>query len=181
MSEHNRFGFVVAVLSLLILAGKCLDINRALADDRCRPTLEAAQSRSRPAGPDARSMPAFRGGSLITARGNPFEAPVLDVRPRVFLRRGEFDGLTVAKLRKTAASVEFRAVRSKWRRRPMGQAIEWMIGGKAEDLQAAISGLKRMDVGGGSWSGRGPANATGRAGLVREVGRGGQSSGPAGL
>lgn len=90
-----------------------------------------------------------------TAEGNPFEAPVLDVRPRVFLRRGEFDGLTVAKLRKAAASAEFRAVRSKWRRRPMGRAIEWMIGGKAEDLQAAISGLKQMRVGSGSWSGRG--------------------------
>ena len=90
-----------------------------------------------------------------TAEDNPFEAPVLDVRPRVFLRRGKFDGLTVAKLRKAAASAEFRAVRSKWRSRPMGRAIEWMIGGKAEDLQAAISGLKQMRVGGGSWSGRG--------------------------
>ncbi len=89
------------------------------------------------------------------ADANPFQAPILEVRPRIFLRKDGFDGLTVAKLRRAAANPEFRAVRGKWRSRPMGRALLWMVGGKPEDLQAAIEGLKRMEVGGGSWSDRG--------------------------
>ena len=87
--------------------------------------------------------------------GNPFQAPILDVRPRIFLRKDGFDGLTVAKLRTAVASAEFKAVREKWRSKPMGRALLWMIDGKSEDLQAAVAGLKQMDVGGGSWSDRG--------------------------
>jgi len=90
-------------------------------------------------------------------KANPFDAPVLNVRPRVFLRKGDFAGLTIAKLRKAADSAEFKAVRPKWRARPMGRAIEWMLGGKQADLQAAIAGLKRMQASSGSWSGRGLA------------------------
>ncbi len=86
---------------------------------------------------------------------NPFDAPVLDVRPRVFIRRGDFAGLTVAKLRAAAGTAEFTAVRGKWRRRPPGRAIEWLLDGDRADLQAAIAGLKRMKASSGSWSGRG--------------------------
>ncbi len=67
MHEHNRFGFVVAVLPPLVLAGKCLDINRALADDRRRPALETAQSQSKPR------------GKTIRARWNPSEALLFEV------------------------------------------------------------------------------------------------------
>jgi hypothetical protein len=87
----------------------------------------------------------------------PFDAQVLDIRPRVFIRRGEFDGLTIEKLRKAAGSAEFKAVRSRWRARPMGLAIEWMLGGDRADLKGAIAGLQRMKASSGSWSGRGLA------------------------
>ncbi|MFO8014277.1 MAG: hypothetical protein R6X20_13350 [Phycisphaerae bacterium] len=93
--------------------------------------------------------------TLTPAAGDPFQAPVLDVRPRIFLRSDGFDGLTIAKLRTAAASAEFKAVRGKWRSKPIGRALLWMIDGKPDDLQAAIGGLKKMGVGGGSWSGRG--------------------------
>lgn len=32
----------------------------------------------------------------VESKDDPFEAPILDVRPRVFIRRGGFEGLTVA-------------------------------------------------------------------------------------
>jgi hypothetical protein len=86
---------------------------------------------------------------------NPFQAPILDVRPRVFIRRGVFEGLTVAKLREAAGQQEFAPIRAKWKRRPLGQAIEWMITGNRESMEAAIAGLKKMQVGDGSWTYRG--------------------------
>jgi len=86
---------------------------------------------------------------------NPFDAPVLDVRPRVFLRHEPFDGLTIEKLRRAAGRPEFVGVREKWRTRPLGRAILWMLDGKEEDLRAAIAGLKRMEASGRSWSDRG--------------------------
>ena len=89
---------------------------------------------------------------------NPFNAPVLDARPRIFIRADDkFDGLTVARLRKNARTGEFASAREKWRGKPLGRAILWMLDGKREDLDAAIAGLKRMDASGGSWSDRGPA------------------------
>ncbi len=96
---------------------------------------------------------AARGGA--GAENTPFEASVLDVRPRIFLRADGFDGLTVAKLRAAAGGGAFKPVGGKWRSKPMGRALLWMIDGKPDDLQAAIAGLKKMGVGGGSWSGRG--------------------------
>jgi hypothetical protein len=88
---------------------------------------------------------------------NPFEAPILDVRPRVFIRRDGFEGLTVAKLRETAEQQEFGTIRGKWKQRPLGLAIEWMVTGNSESLDAAIAGLKKMQVGGSSWTYRGAA------------------------
>jgi len=90
-------------------------------------------------------------------QNNPFEAPILDVRPRVFIRLGAFEGLTVAKLREAAGHPEFAVIRAKWRRRPLGQAIEWLITGDRESIEAAIAGLKKMQVGDGSWTYRGAA------------------------
>ena len=77
---------------------------------------------------------------------NPFEAPILDVRPRVFIRRDGFKGLTVAKLRKAAEQRDFASIRAKWKRRPLGQAIEWMVTGDHESLHSAITGLKKIQV-----------------------------------
>lgn len=88
---------------------------------------------------------------------NPFEARILDVRPRVFIRRDGFEGLTVAKLRKAAGQREFAPIRAKWKRRPLGQAIEWMLAGDRESLNSAIAGLKKMQVRGSSWTYRGAA------------------------
>jgi hypothetical protein len=108
---------------------------------------------------DGRPITAEQSVPAPTADGedNPFEAAILDVRPRVFLRRGKFDGLTVEKLRKAAAQPEFASLRAKWRARPAGRAILWMLDGKQEDRDAAIAGLKGMDAAGGSWSDRGLA------------------------
>ncbi len=96
---------------------------------------------------------------LGMAAENPFDAAVLDVRPRVFIRADEgFEGLTIAKVRKAVeGGGEFAGVRAQWRGRPMGRALLWMVDGKREDLDAAVSGLKRMDASGGSWSDRGIA------------------------
>lgn len=91
------------------------------------------------------------------AASDPFDAPLLEGRPRVFLRRDGFEGLTVEGLRRAVAGEELRAFRSKWRARPMGRALEWMVGGGRADLEAAIAGLKRMDAASGSWSDRGLA------------------------
>ncbi len=89
------------------------------------------------------------------AEKNPFDAEVLQVRPRIFLRADSFEGLTVAKLRTLLNEPDLPGVREKWRSRPMGRGLLWMVEGKREDLDAAIAGLKRMNTGGGSWSGRG--------------------------
>lgn len=92
------------------------------------------------------------------AEPDPFDAPVLEVRPRIFLRSDEgFGGLTVGKLRERLATPEFAGVRGKWRARPVGRGILWLIEGERADLDAAVAGLKRMDAGNGSWSDRGPA------------------------
>jgi hypothetical protein len=88
---------------------------------------------------------------------DPFDAPVLDVRPRIFLRADRFDGLTVAKLRQAAAQPEFAVIRRKWPAKPLGRALEWMITGRREDLDAAIAGLRTMDAASGTWSDRGLA------------------------
>jgi len=94
-------------------------------------------------------------GPSPSAAANPFDAPVLDVRPRIFLRTGEFDGLTVAKLRQAARTPEFEGIRGQWARRPTGRAILWMLDGEADDLAAAIAGLRRMDASARTWSDRG--------------------------
>lgn len=88
---------------------------------------------------------------------DPFQSPILDVRPRVFIRHGIFEGLTIAKLREAVKQPEFAQIRAKWKRRPLGQAIEWMITGNRESVEAAIAGLKKMKVGNGSWTYRGEA------------------------
>ena len=52
--------------------------------------------------------------ATVTARaaeGNPFDAEVLDVRPRVFLRNEPFEGLTIEKLRSRIGEPEFAGVR----------------------------------------------------------------------
>ena len=115
--------------------------------------------RAAPAASPARTAVPIRasGPAPAATEGNPFEAPVLDVRPRVFLRADGFEGLTVAKLRQAAATPEFAAVRAKWRARPIGRALEWMIGTRRDDLDAAVAGLKKMDAASGSWSDRGLA------------------------
>lgn len=94
---------------------------------------------------------------LVRSEENPFAAPVLDARPRVFLRQDNFEGLTVVKLREALRQREFAGMREKWRARPLGRAILWMIDGKQEDLEAAKAGLQRMDAEGGTWSDRGLA------------------------
>jgi hypothetical protein len=94
--------------------------------------------------------------STLAAEDNPFEAPVLHVRPRVFLRSDNFEGLTVKKLRQAAGRPDLAVFRQKWRATPTGRAVLWLIDGKPEDLAAAVAGLKRMDVSAGhSWSDRG--------------------------
>ncbi len=97
------------------------------------------------------------GATLRAAEENPFDAKVLNVRPRIFLRNEPFEGLTIEKLRGRIDEPEFAGVRSKWRARPMGRALLWMLEGKKEDLDAAISRLARMDADGGTWSDRGLA------------------------
>ena len=97
------------------------------------------------------------GAALRAAEENPFDAQVLNVRPRVFLRNEPFEGLTIEKLRARIDEPEFAGARQKWRARPMGRGLLWMLEGKKEDLDAAISGLARMDADGGTWSDRGLA------------------------
>jgi hypothetical protein len=112
---------------------------------------------SKEAAPPA--APAASGAGAGAEAGSPFDAPVLDVRPRIFLRGDDgFEGLTAAKLRERAASAEFRAAgaREKWRARPSGRAILWLLDGKEGDRDAAIAGLRKMDAAGGTWSDRGP-------------------------
>lgn len=96
------------------------------------------------------------GLGALAGEADPFAAPILDVRPRIFLRDDDrFEGLTVAKLRERARAPEFASAREKWRERPLGRAIRWMLEGREEDLEAAIAGLRRMDASEGSWSDRG--------------------------
>jgi hypothetical protein len=95
------------------------------------------------------------GVAALAAEDNPFEAPILDVRPRVFLRHDSFEGLTIDKLRRAGSRPEFAVVRDKWRARPAGRAILWMLAGKPDDRQAAVAGLKQMDAMAGTWSDRG--------------------------
>lgn len=91
------------------------------------------------------------------AERNPFNSAVLDVRPRIFLRDGGFEGLTVERLRARIGKPEFAGARQKWRARPMGRGLLWLLEGSREDLDAAIAGLKQMEASKGSWSDRGPA------------------------
>ncbi|MBM4016999.1 MAG: hypothetical protein FJ288_01515 [Planctomycetes bacterium] len=100
---------------------------------------------------------ALAAGAPVGGPDSPFTAPVLDVRPRVFIRSDDFEGLTVAKLRAAAATPEFADARAKWRARPLGRALLWMIEGSSEHRDAAIAGLRKMDASGGSWSDRGLA------------------------
>ncbi len=94
----------------------------------------------------------------VNDKSNPFDAPILDVRPRIFVRADSaFDGLTIGKLRLAARSKEFTHALPKLARRPLGRAILWMLAGEQADLEAAIAGLKKMEVRGGSWSDRGLA------------------------
>ena len=93
----------------------------------------------------------------LHAGSQPFDADVLEVRPRIFVRNEPFDGLTIEKLRQRLELAEFAGVRDKWRSRPMGRALLWMVDGRPEDRDAAIAGLKRMDARGDTWSGRGLA------------------------
>jgi hypothetical protein len=100
--------------------------------------------------------------ALSTAMGatdtNPFDSPVLDVRPRIFLRNdARFAGLTMSKLRERVGTPEFAGVAKKWRARPLGRGILWMLDRRKEDWDAAVVGLKRMDARSGSWSDRGLA------------------------
>jgi hypothetical protein len=92
-----------------------------------------------------------------TAIGNPFDAEVIDTRPRIFVRKEPFEGLTVEKLRTQIDSPQNAWVRRKWRARPMGRGLLWLINGETEDLHAAVAGLEEMDATEGSWSGRGLA------------------------
>ncbi len=100
-------------------------------------------------------LTAAASAAASAAEENPFEAQVMDVRPRVFLRREPFDGLTIEKLRAAVDQPEFAGMREKWRARPLGRAILWMLDGKQDDFRAAVAGLNRMDASGGSWSDRG--------------------------
>lgn|GEM_PF-2148804 len=94
--------------------------------------------------------------SARAAEDNPFDAPVLNIRPRVFLRCDNFEGLTVEKLRRAAGQSDLAPFREKWKATPSGRALLWMIDGKPEDLAAAVAGLRRMDASAGhSWSDRG--------------------------
>ncbi len=60
--------------------------------------------------------------SLADQQNSPFDAPILNVRPRVFIRSGDFDGLTVEKLRRAAQLKEFASIRPRWQSRPLGRA-----------------------------------------------------------
>ena len=91
-------------------------------------------------------------------QANPFDAPILPVRPRVFIRADEtFEGLTIAKLRQARQQPDLAQFVRKWPSKPLGRALLWLTDGKPEDLAAAIAGLKRMEAAGQSWSDRGLA------------------------
>ncbi|MCH5373606.1 MAG: hypothetical protein JJ992_06485, partial [Planctomycetes bacterium] len=95
--------------------------------------------------------------SARAAEENPFDAPVLDVRPRIFLRYEPFDGMTVEKLLAQLDELEHAGLRKRWQARPMGRGLLWLLDRRREDFEAAVAGLKKMDASGGSWSDRGLA------------------------
>jgi hypothetical protein len=97
------------------------------------------------------------GAVLRAAEENPFDAQVRDDRPRIFLRNEPFEGLTIEKLRARLDEPELTGARQKWCARPMGRGLLWLLEGRQEDLDAAVSGLAKMDADGGSWSDRGLA------------------------
>lgn len=89
---------------------------------------------------------------------SPFDAPISDQRPRVFIRRHGtpgYEGLTVGRLRERAHHPEYARRRYKMKRGPLGRALEWMIDGRREDLEAAVAGLRKMGWKGGNVSERG--------------------------
>lgn len=95
-------------------------------------------------------------GGATMAEENPFDASPLEVRPRIFFRaEGDFKGLTIQKLRERVQTDEFAGVREKWKARPLGRAILWLLDGREEDRDAAIAALKKMDAREGTWSDRG--------------------------
>jgi hypothetical protein len=95
------------------------------------------------------------GAQPCAADGNPFNAEVIHARPRIFVRNEPFEGLTIEKIRAQLEDPEAAWISRKWRARPMGRGLLWLLQGKAEDLQAAVAGLQQMDATDGSWSGRG--------------------------
>jgi hypothetical protein len=98
----------------------------------------------------------FISARAVADDANPFDAPVVNARPRVFLRQdGGFDGLTLAKLRARVALPEFAGVRERMLAAPTGRALAWLLDGKAADRDAAIAALKKMNGSGKSWSDRG--------------------------
>jgi hypothetical protein len=88
---------------------------------------------------------------------SPFDAAVLDVRPRIFVRSEPFAGLTVEQLRVRVQQPEFAGVRDKWRGRPLGRGLLWLLDGRPEDRDAALAALRKLEAGGSSWSDRGLA------------------------
>jgi len=97
------------------------------------------------------------GAGAGAAEASPFDARVLDVRPRIFLRNETFAGLTIEKLRARLDQPDFAGARAKWRTRPTGRALLWMLDGRTEDRDAALAGLAGMDAADGTWSDRGLA------------------------
>ncbi len=97
------------------------------------------------------------GAAVRAAEPGPFDAEVLDVRPRIFLRNEPFEGLTIAKLVARIDQPDFAGARAKWRAHPTGRALLWMLDGRKEDRDAAVSGLAELDATDGTWSDRGLA------------------------
>lgn len=95
--------------------------------------------------------------SEAAGRTGPFDAQIRRARPRIFIRKDGFAGLTVAKLRRAVKGPELAPFRKKWPARPLGRAILWMLDGRQSDLDEAVNGLERMKVSGGSWSDKGIA------------------------
>ena len=96
-------------------------------------------------------------GAAQAAEENPFDAQVLGVRPRIFLRDNRFDGLTIEKLRTRINEAGWAGTRQKWRARPIGRGLLWLLEGRLEDLEAALAGLNSIDTDRGTWSDRGLA------------------------
>jgi hypothetical protein len=93
--------------------------------------------------------------SVQAEEANPFDAEVLEVRPRIFLRKELFEGLTMEKLRSRLNEPELEHARQYWHSSPLGRALLWKLDGDKEDLDAAIADLKNMDAARGTWSDRG--------------------------